>query len=341
MNSCGGKLNPNAAASEAPQGALRSAACLEFCLLALESGPMRLDQALAQSLPEFSRAQLSLWIREGRVHLDGAATRPKDKVAGRECVLIEVPAVETSNWQAEAIDLDIVYEDAHILVINKAAGLVVHPGAGNPAGTLLNALLHHCPALGVLARAGIVHRLDKETSGLMVIAKTEVARLDLIEQLAARTVKREYLALVCGQMIAGGTVDAPIGRSSRDRTRMAVTSAGKDAVTHYRVEQRFRAHTLVRATLESGRTHQIRVHMAHIHFPLFGDPVYGPRLRLPAAATPTLVEVLRNFRRQALHATRLALIHPGHGELMEWERSVPEDMQLLLAALDDDRVLHS
>lgn len=296
----------------------------------------RLDQALARVLPQYSRARLQQWIDEARVTANGRVPRRSDRVAGGEQIEIRVVEVPAGDWQAEAIPLRIVYEDDALLVIDKPAGLVVHPGAGNPEGTLLNALLHHTPALNTLPRAGIVHRIDKETTGLLVVAKTEPARLDLMRQLKARTLSREYLALVQGIVIAGGTVDAPIARHAQTRTRMAVSERGKPAVSHYRVEKKFRAHTLLRVKLESGRTHQIRVHMAHLKHPLVGDPVYGGRLHLPKGASDALVESLRAFRRQALHAARLGLVHPVSGEAMGWESPLPEDMRALIALLEKD-----
>ena len=303
-------------------------------LIPPESAGLRLDQALARLLPQYSRARLQEWIREARVTLDGRTPRGRDTVHGGEKVELCIAEAPAGDWQAQAIPLHIVYEDDEILVIDKPAGLVVHPGAGNPEGTLLNALLHHTPALNKLPRAGIVHRLDRETSGLLVVAKTERARLDLIRQLKERTLSREYLALVQGVVVAGGKVDAPIGRHVSARTRMAVSSRGKPAVSHYRVEKKFPAHTLLRVKLESGRTHQIRVHMAHLKHPLVGDPVYGGRLRLPKAASETLVESLHGFKRQALHATRLGLVHPVSGKYMSWESPLPEDMRALIEVLE-------
>lgn len=306
------------------------------CCLLPEAAGQRLDQVLAALLPDTSRAQVQRWIDEGRVDVDGRQPSRKLKLKGGETVALAARYEREPGWQAQAIALDIVYEDDSILVINKPAGLVVHPGAGNPDSTLVNALLHHDPSLANLPRAGVVHRLDKDTSGLLVVARTEAARLDLIEQLSARTVRRDYLAVVNGAMVAGGTVEQPIGRSRHDRTRMGVTPGGKPAVSHYRVVERFGAHTLVRVSLETGRTHQIRVHMAHIRHPLVGDPVYGGRLRVPAGASPGLADCLRGFKRQALHAERLGLIHPVTGEHMEWHAAVPEDMQQLLEALRDN-----
>ncbi|HCU54321.1 MAG TPA: 23S rRNA pseudouridine(1911/1915/1917) synthase RluD [Gammaproteobacteria bacterium] len=296
----------------------------------------RLDQALARLLPAYSRARLQQWIQEGRVTVNNQTTRAKDRVRGGEQIEVLVPDVPAGDWQAEDIPLVIVYEDDDLLVIDKPAGLVVHPGAGNPEGTLLNALLHHVPALRRLPRAGIVHRLDKETSGLLVVAKTEMARLDLIEQLKERSLSREYMALVQGIVIAGGTVDAPIGRHALTRTRMAVSGRGRPAVSHYRVERKFRAHTLLRVKLESGRTHQIRVHMAHLKHPLVGDPVYGGRALLPKGAAPDLIEALHGFKRQALHATRLGLVHPTTRQPMVWDSAPPQDLRDLLEVLERD-----
>lgn len=296
----------------------------------------RLDQALVTLFPDVTRSRLQQWIEAGRVHVNGAAARKRDKVRADDAIELDLPPVAVLRDEAQAIPLDIVYEDDELLVINKPPGLVVHPGAGNPEGTLLNALLHHAPELAQLPRAGIVHRIDKDTSGLLVVAKTERARQSLIEQLQDKTMGREYVTIVCGVMIAGGTIDAPIGRHRVDRKRMAVTSAGKEAVSHYRVLKKYRAHTLVQVTLESGRTHQIRVHMAHLRFPVLGDPTYGGRLRIPKGASDKLAGLLREFNRQALHAMKLALIHPASGKRMQWTASVPEDMSELMEALAKD-----
>jgi 23S rRNA pseudouridine1911/1915/1917 synthase len=238
------------------------------------------------------------------------------------------------------IPLDIRYEDDYVLVINKPAGLVVHPAAGNPDGTLQNALLHHEPALINLPRAGIVHRLDKDTTGLMVVAKTELAHKNLVAALQARDVHREYRALVVGELVAGGTVDEAIGRHPTVRTRMAVHPTGKPAVTHYRVEERYRGHTLLAVRLETGRTHQIRVHMAYIRHPVFGDQVYGNRLRLPGGADQELIDVMRGFKRQALHAFRLGFIHPVTEEEVLFEAEIPDDMTELLELLAEDADNH-
>ncbi len=297
---------------------------------------MRLDQALAQMFPDFSRARLQQWVRAGAVRVDDRVLKPRDAVRGGEQVVIRARLEEEPDCTPEPIALDVVHEDEWLLVINKPAGLVVHPAAGNWAGTLQNALLHRLSELAAVPRAGIVHRLDKDTSGLLVVARTLSAHKALVEQLQARTLKREYLAVVQGVMTAGGTVDAPIGRHPSDRKRMAVVASGKEAVSHYRVLERFAHHTLIRVQLETGRTHQIRVHMAHLRYPLVGDPVYGGRLRLPAGASPALTEALRGFRRQALHAKGLGLLHPGTGNFREWEAPLPADMAQLVQVLADD-----
>lgn len=297
---------------------------------------LRLDQALPKLLPDYSRARLQGWIKDGLVMLDGQAASGKQKVWGGEQVQVAPqPKPEESAFQPEEITLPVVYEDEHILVINKPAGMVVHPAAGNWQGTLLNGLLHYAPQLQELPRAGIVHRLDKDTSGLLVVAKTIAAQTSLVRQLQARTVKREYRAIVWGQVWKNGTVEAQVGRDPRSRTRMAVTRVGgKPAVTHYEVLERFAVHTYLRCRLETGRTHQIRVHMQHIGAPLVGDPVYGLRGIVPNQhITPTLREALRQFRRQALHAVRLGLIHPVSGEFMEWQAELPDDMKALLEAM--------
>lgn len=296
----------------------------------------RLDQALAVLFPDFTRSRLQQWIDDGHVLRNGAGARKRDKVADGDAIELNVPPPVELHDAAQAIPLDIVHEDEALLVINKPPGLVVHPGAGNPEGTLLNALLHHAPTLAALPRAGIVHRIDKDTSGLLVVAKTEHARQHLIAQLQDKTMGREYVTIVCGAMIAGGTVDAPIGRHRIDRQRMAVTNAGKEAVSHYRVMKKYRAHTLVQVTLESGRTHQIRVHMAHLKFPVFGDPTYGGRLHIPKGASDKLAALMRGFKRQALHAMKLTLIHPVSGKKMQWAASVPRDMSELMEALARD-----
>jgi 23S rRNA pseudouridine1911/1915/1917 synthase len=285
---------------------------------------MRFDQALARMFPEHSRSRLAAWVKQGQVKLDHVAVDAKRKVWGGERVSLELqPEAHDSAAEAEAIALDIVHEDAALLVLNKPAGLVVHPGSGNWQGTLLNGLLHHHPPLAAIPRAGIVHRLDKDTSGLLVVAKTLEAQTDLVRQLQARTVKRQYLALVHGEVARDGTVDAPIGRHETQRTRMAVTEHGRAARTHYRVLERYARATLLECSLDTGRTHQIRVHLQSINHPLVGDPVY--RAGRGAASGP-----LATFKRQALHAYRLGLVHPVSGEAMEWEAPLPADMQALL-----------
>ncbi|APE31157.1 RNA pseudouridine synthase [Halomonas aestuarii] len=297
---------------------------------------MRLDQAAAELFADFSRERLKSWIKSGALTLDGQPAKPKDKVYGGEALALAAEIEDDTRFEPEDIPLTVVYEDEAVLVIDKPPGLVVHPAAGNPDGTLLNALLHHDPQLASIPRAGIVHRLDKDTSGLMVVARTLAAQTALVEQLQARSVSREYDAVVVGVMTAGGTVDAPIGRHPRDRKRQAVNDSGKPAVTHYRVVERFRAHTHVRCKLETGRTHQIRVHMAHARYPLIGDPVYGGRLKLPAGAGEALKEILRDFPRQALHARKLAFVHPVSGERMAFRAPLPDDLLMLLDYLRDD-----
>ena len=288
---------------------------------------LRLDQALARMFPEHSRSRLAAWVKDGRVKLDHAAVDAKRKVWGGERVSLALrPEARDAAAGAEEIGLDIVHEDAALLVINKPAGLVVHPGSGNWQGTLLNGLLHHHPPLAAIPRAGIVHRLDKDTSGLLVVAKTLEAQTDLVRQLQARTMSRRYLALVHGAVARDGSVDAPIGRHQTQRTRMAVTEHGRTARTHYRVLERFAAATLLECSLDTGRTHQIRVHLQSIGHPLVGDPVY--RAGRGAAAGP-----LASFKRQALHAYRLGLVHPASAAPMQWEAPVPADMRELLHQL--------
>ena len=301
----------------------------------------RLDHVLAELCPQYSRSRLQQWLRQGYVRRGSGQPKGADKVKGGETIELHVPQAPELPWPAQAIPLEVVYEDDELLVINKPAGLVVHPGPGNRQGTLLNALLHHTPVLREIARAGIVHRLDKDTSGLLVVAKSEVARMQLIEQLRTRSLTREYLAVVNGVMIAGGDIDAPIGRHPRQRIRMSVSARGKPAISRYRVKARYRAHTLVQVHLQSGRTHQIRVHMAHIGFPIVGDPLYGGRLRVPRDCSEELRKVLASFRRQALHAAGLGLVHPLKGQHMTWSAPLPEDMRGLLDALRDDSKAHA
>ena len=298
-----------------------------------ELAGQRLDQVLAVLLPDYSRSRLQAWIREGRVVVDGAVMAASGRLRGGEQISVELPRQTVqAHPTAEAIALDIVHEDAELLVVNKPAGLVVHPGAGNPAGTLMNALLHHDPGLADVPRAGIVHRLDKDTTGLLLVARTLPAHKRLVELLAEREVHREYLALVQGQIIAGGTVDAPIGRHRTDRTRMAVSEGGRDAITHYRVAQRFTHHTLLRVMLETGRTHQIRVHLASIGHAVVGDATYA-RLRLPPGASAECREAIAAFRRQALHAAHLELPHPVSDAPLAFDAPLPADMAALLDVL--------
>ncbi|MBS3965023.1 MAG: 23S rRNA pseudouridine(1911/1915/1917) synthase RluD [Methylomonas sp.] len=294
---------------------------------------MRLDQCLAEVFPDYSRSKLQTWIKAGRVTVNGAQLRGRDKLDGGEIIALDAEADVVIEDAAEDIPLDIIHEDDSLIIINKPAGLVVHPAVGNWHGTLVNALLAHAPHLNTLPRAGIVHRLDKDTSGLLMIAKTQQAHTSLVEQLQERSIEREYLALVKGWMTAGGTVDEPIGRHPVDRKRNAVRRDGKEAVTHYRLERRFKRHTLIRVQLETGRTHQIRVHMTHIGYPLVGDLTYGGRFQMPADCNPELAAAFRSFRRQALHAARLGLEHPETGDYHEWQQPMPDDMQHLIALL--------
>ena len=297
----------------------------------------RLDQIAAKLFPDYSRSRLQEWIKEGSLTVDGAKKRPRDPVAAGLQLEINAAMQAVDTCTAEALPLDIVYEDGHLLVLNKASNVVVHPAAGHRDGTLLNGLLQHCPELETLPRAGIVHRLDKDTTGLMVVAKTLLAHKSLVDQLQERSVSRQYEAVVKGVLTGGGTVDAPLDRHPVNRKKRSVQASGKEAISHYRVLERFRAHTHVQVNLETGRTHQIRVHMAHINYPLVGDPLYGGRMQVPRAASPELTRVLQNFRRQALHARRLTLMHPLSGEQSSWEVPVPNDFSNLLLALRDDQ----
>lgn len=300
------------------------------------SAGRRFDAVLAELFPEHSRSRLAGWIKAGQARLDGRDARPRDPVRGGELVTVDAEIGIATDAPAEDIALDVLFEDAHVIVVNKPAGLVVHPGAGNPAGTLVNALLHRDAALAALPRAGIVHRLDKDTSGVMVIARTLEAHTALVEQLSARRVHRQYLAVVVGALVSGGTANAPIDRHPRDRLRMAVREDGKEAVTHFRLRERFRAHTLLECRLETGRTHQIRVHMAHLKHPIVGDPLYGGPLKLPRGASEDTVAMLRGFRRQALHAETLEFAHPVTGEPVRCSAPMPADMQALVDALRED-----
>jgi len=301
-----------------------------------ELAGLRLDQALARMFPDYSRSRLKEWLLAGAIKVEGGPKRPRDAVSGGETVELE-PVVESEvRAEPEPITLDVVFEDEDLLVVNKPAGLVVHPGAGNPGGTLMNGLLHHAPELEQVPRAGIIHRIDKDTTGLLLIAKTLPAHTALVRQLAEREIARNYLAVCNGVLTGGGTINEPIGRHPVDRKRMSVQQDGKPAVTHYTVLERFRAFTYISVKLETGRTHQIRVHFAWRRHALVGDPVYGGRLALPKGASDPVIEMLRGFKRQALHATRLAFEHPDSGETVELEVPPPADFQTLLKVLRED-----
>ena len=301
---------------------------------------MRLDKALAKLHPDHSRSTIQKWLKDALVSVDDEILPQKQKVNGGEIFEIQLPRQQAVTFTAQDVQIDIVYEDGDIIVVNKQAGLVVHPGAGNRDGTLLNGLLYLDPSLYDLPRAGIVHRLDKNTSGLMVVARNESSRLSLVEQLQSRRVSREYLTIVCGVPISGGTVDAAICRHFSDRKRMAVNDSGKPAISHYRVSEKFRNHSLLTVKLETGRTHQIRVHMQHIGYPVLGDPVYGQRLSLPKNASDPLVSALRTFKRQALHAEKLSFVHPGNGKRVEFGQPLPGDMGEMIERLCEDRETH-
>ncbi len=303
----------------------------------IEMQGLRLDKALASLMPEYTRSTIQQWIKQDLVKIDGHPANQKFKLTGSEKLEISIPRQQTLHSPAQELDLNIIHEDEQILVLNKSSDLVVHPGAGNHDQTLLNGLLFHCPNLGSLPRAGIVHRLDKNTTGLMVVAKTEQARQNLIEQLSTREMHRQYLALVNGIMISGETIDQPVGRHRNDRLRMAVTSAGKSAITHTRVLEKFRCHSLVQANLQTGRTHQIRVHLSHRGYPIVGDKVYGNRYRPPPSSSEELSQSLQNFQRQALHAQELSLIHPASGEQQSWSQPPPEDLEKLISLLRLDK----
>ena len=303
----------------------------------------RIDKVLGELSPNMSRSSIQQWIKSGNVLVNNKSVKQTYKLQINDIIETNIPEIQPDvidQYAAEDISIEVVYQDDDIIVINKPAGLVVHPGAGNTSGTLMNGILFHWPDNQHLPRAGIVHRLDKDTSGLMVVAKNENARLHVIEQLSDRTLSREYLAICLGSLISGATIKRPIRRDHHDRRKMAVCKSheggGKEAITHYRVEERFRKHTLVRVKLETGRTHQIRVHMTSDDFPLVGDPVYGKRLVLPKGCDLSLAEMLRNFKRQALHATRLALIHPVTNQQLEWSVDLPNDMQHLVNNLRED-----
>ncbi len=307
-------------------------------IIPTELAGRRLDQALAVLFPDYSRSKIKSWILKGCVTLDDAILRPRDPVHAGATVVLRPQAEIAVLSEPEPIALEIAHEDDDMLVIVKPAGLVVHPGAGNHRGTLMNGLLYHAPSLANLPRAGIVHRLDKDTSGLLLVSKTLAAHTALVRQMAERQISREYLAVCVGALTGGGTIREPIGRHPVDRLRMHVVAGGKDAITHYRIEQRFAAHTLARVKLETGRTHQIRVHFAHRRHPLVGDQTYGGRLALPAGATPGLQQILRRFRRQALHATRLSFTHPVSQTTLELVAEPPSDFKELVSALSGQPV---
>lgn len=297
-------------------------------------GGLRYDQALARSVPDFSRSQLKKMLLDGQLTINGKQPGPRDKAMGGERVIIQMPEnVVDSHEPDAAVELDLLYEDEHIAVFNKQTDMVMHPGAGNPNGTIMNGLLHRYADAAALPRAGIVHRLDKDTTGLFVVARSALAHRSLVEQLQERTVSREYDAVVWGTPVAGATIDMPIGRHGVDRKRMTVRPGGREAITHYRVEERFISHSWLRVKLETGRTHQIRVHLSEQKMPIVGDTVYGGRLRVPKGASEQLLGALRGFPRQALHARCLSLIHPATGEECSWESPLPDDIQRLLAAL--------
>jgi 23S rRNA pseudouridine1911/1915/1917 synthase len=307
---------------------------LQTLVITVEHAGRRLDQAIAALLPQHSRSRLQDWIRSGLVRVNGQQTRPRAVVQAGDRIDID-DQIESAQTDAlpEAIPLQVVHEDEAILILNKPAGLVVHPGAGNPRGTLLNALLNHDAGLASVPRAGIVQRLDKDTSGIMVVARTPEAHTYLVAQLARRKVRREYRAIVSGVLTAGGTIDAALGRHASDRKRMAVAPGGRNAVTHYRVLERFQAHTYLRVMLETGRTHQIRVHLAHIQHQVVGDPVYGRRRMIPGGVASDLRAAVMAFPRQALHASELGLVHPVSGQDLHWNVPLPADMQMLLDLL--------
>lgn len=310
-------------------------------LLTDEHAHERLDLALAKLMPEFSRSQIKLWLDDGAILVNNNIEKAKYKVKGGESITVAAQIKQPRQWEAQAIPLNIVHEDDALLVINKPAGLVVHPGAGNADQTLLNALLHHAPQLHDLPRAGILHRLDKDTSGLLVIAKTPAALKDLTQQLKLREIEREYQAVAYGSFISGGHVDAPIDRHPIQRKKMAVVETGKEALTHYRVKEKFRNTTWLTLKLETGRTHQIRVHLAHIHHPIVGDALYGGRVQLSKGMSDEAIAALRGFKRQALHAFALGLLHPDTQEFVRWEIPLPNDMQTLITALQKDKAIKS
>jgi len=310
-------------------------------LLSEESAGKRLDVVIAELFPEYSRSRLKIWIQQGQVLLNGKVAKPKTKITGDEELQLTVQTIESeSACEAEDIPLNIVYQDEDIIVVNKPAGLVVHPAAGHYTGTMQNALLYFDPSLAAIPRAGIVHRIDKDTTGLMVVARNLSSHKYLVDQIQQHEVIREYQAVVHGVMTGGGMVDQPIGRHPRDRIKMAVRENGREAITHYRLLEKFREHSHIKVQLETGRTHQIRVHMSYLRHPLVGDPVYAGRHRVPPGAQPDLLNYLQAFKRQALHAWKLTLIHPKHGEEVSFEADLPDDMTKLLSLLQADMQLN-
>lgn len=327
--------------STSPSAAKPPATADDTAQVPVHSAGRRLDAVVAELFPQYSRSRLAEWIKSGQLLVDGAAARPRDPVRGGESVRLLAVLQPQLRDVAEDIPLRVLHEDADLLVIDKPAGLVVHPGAGNPGGTLVNALLHYDAALEMLPRAGIVHRLDKDTSGVMVVARSLPAHTRLVAMLAERDVHRQYLAIVTGALVAGGSANAPIDRHPRDRLRMAVREDGRDAITHFRLRERYRMHTALECQLETGRTHQIRVHMQHLRHPIVGDPLYGGPLKLPKGASEELLAALRGFRRQALHAQVLEFAHPLSGETIRCEAPVPDDMQALMHLLREDTRAHA
>ena len=314
-------------------------AAREDCLEArvpIQCHGMRLDQVAAELFPDYSRNRLATWIKEGRLTVDGRTVKPRDKATASAQVMLMVTDEPVIDWQPQTLPLNIIFEDEHILVVNKPAGVVVHPAAGHADGTLVNALLAHAPELDALPRGGIVHRLDKETSGIMFVARSSLAHKSLVGQLSSRTVSRTYCAVCKGALTGGGKIDAPIDRHPTARTKMAVVADGKPAVTHYRIMHRFKHYTQIQVSLETGRTHQIRVHMAHRKWPLIGDPIYGGRQRVPAGASDLLMSTLRGFPRQALHAQALEFEHPASGDYLEFRSDLPDDLLNLLEVLESE-----
>jgi 23S rRNA pseudouridine1911/1915/1917 synthase len=300
-----------------------------------ESSGQRLDQALATLFSAYSRSQLQRWITDGYILVNGETRSVRYKVQGGEEVVIEAPLTAQTNWQPQSLDLPVIYEDDSLIILNKPAGIVVHPAAGNPDNTLVNALLHHYPELAEVPRAGLIHRLDKDTTGLLVVARTLEAHHHLVAELQQHHIQREYVCIVQGRVISGGTIEQPLGRHPTQRIKRAVILSGKPAVTHYRVLERFAHHTALQVNLETGRTHQIRVHLAHLGFPVVGDPLYG-RKQIPAGASPALMSALKQWHRQALHARRLQLVHPKTHEICEWTAPIPADFQALWDVLEKE-----